>query len=75
MERTIPCDDCAEKTLDIQQLGFHVTGCNPHPNRPGFCVLTFEEIDASRTTVATAGEMVAGIATPAALTARHQCAA
>jgi chitosanase len=65
MERTIPCDDCAEKTLDIQQLGFRVTGCNPHPNRPGFCVLTFVESDASRTTVAAAGEMVAAIASPA----------
>ena len=52
MERTIPCDDCAEKTLDIQQLGFRVTGCNPHPTRPGFCVLTFEEGGASQAAVA-----------------------
>ena len=65
MERTIPCDDCAEKTLDIQQLGFRVTGCNPHPTRPGFCVLTFEEGGPPQTAVAAAGALVAGIAPPA----------
>lgn len=42
MERIIPCTDCAEKTLDVEQLGFRVTGCDPHPERPGFCVLRFE---------------------------------
>lgn len=63
MERTIPCADCAEKTLDIKQLGFHVTGCNPDPLRPGFCVLTFEEgvVPATSTTASTAGAMVAGV--------------
>ena len=65
MERTIPCDDCAEKTLDIQQLGFRVTGCNPHPTRPGFCVLTFEEGGPPQTAVAAAGAMIADIAPPA----------
>lgn len=65
MERTIPCDDCGEKTLDIQQLGFRVIGCNPHPTRPGFCVLTFEEGGAPQTSVATAGAMVADIEPPA----------
>ncbi|MER2551935.1 MAG: peptidoglycan-binding protein [Thauera sp.] len=43
MERIIPCTDCAEKTLDVEQLGFRVTGCDPHPERPGFCVLRFED--------------------------------
>lgn len=64
MERTIPCDDCAEKTLDTKQLGFRVTGCNPHPTRPGFCVLTFEEGDAPQTAVAAdaSGAQVAGVA-------------
>jgi len=42
MERIIPCTDCAEKTLDVEQLGFRVTGCDPHPERPGFCVLRFD---------------------------------
>ncbi|MBS0476237.1 MAG: peptidoglycan-binding protein [Proteobacteria bacterium] len=68
MERTIPCDDCAERTLDIQQLGFRVTGCNPHPNRPGSCVLTFVESAAPQMTLAAAGEMVAAIASPGDLT-------
>ena len=66
MERIIPCADCAEKTLDIKQLGFQVTGCSPHPDRPGFCVLTFEENGAPQTAVSAAHEMVAGIGPPAA---------
>ena len=45
MERTIPCDDCAQRTLDTEQLGFRVTGCKPDPTRPGFCVLTFVDGD------------------------------
>lgn len=69
MERVIPCDDCAEKTLDIQQLGFRVTGCAPHLVRPGFCVLTFEESDAPQPTITAAGETVAGIVSPALRTA------
>ena len=43
MERIIPCADCAERTLDVEQLGFRVTSCNPHATRPGFCVLIFED--------------------------------
>lgn len=47
MERIIPCTDCAEKTLDVEQLGFRVTNCDPHPERPGFCVLRFEDRSAT----------------------------
>lgn len=47
MERIIPCTDCAEKTLDVEQLGFRVTSCDPHPERPGFCVLRFEDRSAT----------------------------
>lgn len=64
MERTIPCDECAEKTLDTQQLGFRVTGCNPNPSRPGFCLLTFEDGDAPQPAEAAAatGARIAGVA-------------
>ena len=47
MERIIPCTDCAEKTLDVEQLGFRVTSCDPHPERFGFCVLRFEDRSAT----------------------------
>ena len=68
MERIVPCDDCAQKTLDVQQLGFHVTGCNPHPTRAGFCVLTFEQAGAPKAAAA-AGAMVAAVTPPAAAAA------
>ncbi|WP_218510676.1 peptidoglycan-binding protein [Variovorax sp. dw_308] len=47
MNRNIPCEDCADRTLDTEQIGFHVTGCAPDPARPGRCILTFEEVAAS----------------------------
>lgn len=48
MERIIPCEDCATTSQDVEQLGFRVTGCKPHPDRTGFCVLSFEERAAPR---------------------------
>jgi chitosanase len=57
MQRTIPCSDCADKTLDTRQLGFRVTGCNPDPTRPGFCLLSFEEQDAPQAEAAAAAPM------------------
>jgi chitosanase len=67
MERIIPCDDCAEKTLDLEQLGFRVTGCNPHPTRPGFCVLSFEEGGAPQTAAAAAATGTVAAAAPRAV--------
>ncbi|MEJ8859471.1 peptidoglycan-binding protein [Variovorax robiniae] len=62
MNRNIPCEDCAQATLDIEQIGFLVTGCNPDPTRPGRCNLTFEERPAApAAAAATAGATVAAL--------------
>jgi len=41
----IPCTDCADKTEEIELGGrFKVTGCEPIPNDPGWCLITFERV-------------------------------
>jgi chitosanase len=39
---TLPCADCAATRVRLEDRGFHVHGCDAAPDRPGFCVISFE---------------------------------
>lgn len=64
MHTVIPCADCAEKTLQLQDLGFTVQGCEPIAERPGFCRIEFTSSPAG----GAAPKLAAAAAPPAALT-------
>lgn len=41
----IPCSDCADKTEEIELTGqFKVTSCDPIPDSPGWCLITYERV-------------------------------
>ena len=44
---TIPCIDCAATRTRLEDRGFRVHGCDPAPDRPDFCVISFEHAAAA----------------------------
>ena len=42
----VPCDCCDEFRQRMEAAGRRVLGCDPHPGKPGMCVLRFEFADA-----------------------------
>lgn len=44
-EREIPCVDCEAEKMKIEEAGdARVTGCEPIPDKPEWCKITWEYI-------------------------------
>ena len=56
----VPCDRCAEFRQRFEAAGRRVLGCDPHPGKPGMCVLRFEFADAP---IAPRSPVAPGVAT------------
>jgi len=66
----VPCDRCDEFRQRFEAAGRRVLGCEPHPGKPGMCVLRFEfaEAPAAAPAPAASAASAPGAAAPAAAT-------